>query len=89
MSRFLVGALVDLSTVATSAIAAFPAKFIGNNPIVTSVQTELQTYLSSPQKVVKLVNGQVQREEPQARSDGKTCSVDDLDSMMPKYDSVS
>lgn len=38
MSRFMVGALVDLSAVATSAVAAFPANFIGDDQMITNVQ---------------------------------------------------
>ena len=56
VSWFAVGALVDLSTVATSAIAAFPAKFIGNNAMITNVQQELQTMYEKPLQTVRIVD---------------------------------
>ena len=90
VSWFAVGALVDLSTVATSAIAAFPAKFIGNNAMITNVQQELQTMYEKPLQTVRIVDWQIERGAPQPKADGwASCGAGDLDAMMPKYDSVS
>jgi len=89
-SWFITWALVDLSTVATSAVASFPANFIWNNAIITNVQTEFQTLVTkTPQFFLKNEDGQMKRVAPAAtKSDGKQCGPDDLDAMMPKYDSV-
>jgi len=90
MSWFLVGALVDLSTVATSAVAAFPANFIGSNYVETSVATEMGNIFKAPQYIAKIdEKGQIGWEKPKPRSDAGSCVETDFDAMMPKYDSVS
>gem|GEM_PF-2840857 len=88
MSRFAVGALVDISTVATSAIAAFPAKFIGDTHLVTNVGKEIKK-ISKLQYYAKIEDGKFKREQPEPMENSQSCNVDSLDAMMPKYDSVS
>ncbi|MBU1758348.1 hypothetical protein KKG31_04225 [Patescibacteria group bacterium] len=67
MSWFVVGALVDVSTIATSAIAAFPAKFASTSNLENQMKSEIgkiqQVY------VAKFEDGKINRETPQPISD--------------------
>lgn len=87
-SWFLVGAVVDLSTVATTAIGAFPVAFLGNNTNLTSeITTNIQT-MQSKRLVIDLEGG------------GNISSIDDAEginsldqdlrkNILPSYNSIS
>jgi hypothetical protein len=82
-SRFMVGALVDISTIAVSAVGAFPSTFLHNN-------TDLQNYIknqieATPTKYMLDLNGKGNW----TATNTSPASSENWDEILPTYDSVS
>lgn len=82
-SRFLVGAAVDISTVATSAVGAFPATFLQND---TKLRTQIENSLYTTPKDITIDLQKINSVNipPSGRADPQTWN-----SLLPTYKSVS
>ena len=85
-SWFIVGWLVDISTVLTSTIASFPSAFIWENNLKTSIQKWVDTNMRSFKMVIEkdLTISKVEANPSQWTDTDKI-----RENIMPKYNSVS
>ena len=82
-SRFMVGALVDISTVAVSAVGAFPSTFLNNNvDLQNYIKNQIQT---TPTKYVLDMDGK----NKWTTTNTTPASTENRNEILPTYDSVS
>ena len=82
-SRFMVGALVDISTVAVSAVGAFPSTFLNNNvDLQNYIKNQIQT---TPTKYVLDMDGK----NKWTATNTTPASTENRNEILPTYDSVS
>lgn len=88
-SRFMMGAIIDLSTVATTGISAFPMSYLKSN---TKLQDDIRTSVHTFQakRIVYDPNSANSvTVEPILQQDGTTSDQDMRDAILPNYNSVS
>jgi hypothetical protein len=84
-SRFLVGALVDVSTIATSAVGAFPASFLKTD---IKLQNNIQNSLiKTPKNIV--IDMENINERIETVSTDNTINESARNEILPTYNSVS
>ncbi len=82
-SRFMVGALVDISTIAVSAVGAFPSTFLNNNvDLQNFIKNQIKT---TPTKYLL----DMQWKEVMTATNTSPASSENRNEILPTYDSVS
>ena len=87
-SRFIVGAVIDISTIATSAIASFPATFIGS----TTMQSQMETLVDTNMRNKTIaINEKLEMTKPEANTDAGTAEETQniVARLMPNSDSAA
>lgn len=86
-SWFIIGACIDLSTIATQAVAAFPAKFIWADQLIQNTTKEGKK-MYARQYSYTTIDGKTIGSRKDLSDTNNSCSLS-TDEFMPTYDSVS